>query len=61
MLCSREWGQMESDLEEIYGESGVVTISSYWNKRDLNQLLPQNNKGLKGHLERFEFVILLVQ
>ena len=31
-------------------------ISSYWNKRELNQLLPQNNKGLEGHLERFEFV-----
>ena len=31
-------------------------ISSYWNKRDFNRLLPQNNKGLKGHLERFQFV-----
>ena len=30
--------------------------SSYWNKRELNQLLPQNDKGLKGHFERFQFV-----
>ena len=29
--------------------------SSYWNKMDLNHLLPQNNKGLKGDFERFEF------
>ena len=33
-------------------------ISSYLNKRDFNQLLPQNNKGLKGHLERFEFFFI---
>ena len=33
----------------------AMYLSSYWNKRYLNQLLPQNNKGLKGHLERFEF------
>ena len=32
--------------------------SSYWNKRDLNQLLPENNKDLKGHYERFEFFFL---
>ena len=32
--------------------------SSYWNNRDLNQLLPQNNKSLKGHLERFKFVFI---
>ena len=25
--------------------------TSYWNKRDLNQLLPQNNNGLKGHVD----------
>ena len=36
-------------------------MSSYWNKKDLNQLLPQNNKGLKRHLGCFEFVFLLVQ
>ena len=41
---------------------GLLTthISSYWNKKDLNQFLPQNNKGLKGHLQRFEFVFSLV-
>ena len=33
--------------------------SSYWNKRDLNQLLPENNKDLKGHYERFEFFFLV--
>ena len=33
-----------------------IYISSLWKKRVLNQLLPQNNKGLKGPLEHFEFV-----
>ena len=32
-----------------------INNSFYLNKRELNQLLPQNNKGLKGHFERFEF------
>ena len=37
-----------------------IYILSYWNKRVLNQLLPQNNKGLKGPLERFEVVIIII-
>ena len=32
----------------------VFHMLSYWNKRELNQLLPQNNKGLKGHFKRFD-------
>ena len=35
-------------------------MSSYWNKRELNQLLPQYNKGHKGHFECFELVFFII-
>ena len=43
---------------QIYLILHQIINSSYWNKRDLNQLLPQNNKDLKGHLERFKSVFI---
>ena len=55
------WGWFGGRWWWVMGVGGGcirVNISSYWNKRDLNQLLPQNNKGLQGDFEHFEFFFI---
>ena len=47
---------------KIYMYTALVYIHhhnvSCWDMRDLNQLLPQNDKVLKGHMEHFVFLLV---